>query len=299
MPRQNLAKLDLKAAAQAADTDHDAPDMTFGDLCRAYMATVFDGADYTLRKWLDAFGPVSAWKIERAQLEACRNAMAEAGYKPSTVNRDLSQIGSVYRWAQKRRLTPRGFKSPTRDICRFKEDMRIVHLSQVEAEKLLAGAVANADRRFQVYVRLLYETGARTSEILLRRWRDVDLERGQILCGKTKTGAARVLFFTPKTAELIGRVWPKRPPDDLPFEGRIRGCPINYKASWEKLVADIGRPDLTQHDMRHVVAQRLLKGRVTIAVASQVLGHSSTILQTRYGHLETATLQDAALSVLP
>jgi integrase len=299
MPRQNLAKLDLKAAAQAADNDQEAPDMTFGDLCKAYMATVFDGADYKLRKWIEAFGTLSAWKIERAQLERCRDAMIEASYKPSTVNRDLSQIGTVYRWAKKKRLIPRGFQSPTRDIARFKEDMRIVHLSQVEQLKLLAGAVANADRRFQVYVRLLHETGARTSEILLRRWQDVDLDRGQILAEKTKTDRPRVPFFTRKTADLMRRIWPRRAPDDLLFEGRIRGCPITYKASWEKLVADIGRPDLTQHDMRHVVAQRLLKGRVTIAVASQVLGHSSTILQTRYGHLETAALQDAALSVLP
>jgi hypothetical protein len=40
------------------------------------------------------------------------------------------------------------------------------------------------------------------------------------------------------------------------------------------------------------------KGGVTIGVASQILGHSSNILQKRYGHLETGALQDAALSVL-
>ncbi len=50
--------------------------------------------------------------------------------------------------------------------------------------------------------------------------------------------------------------------------------------------------------MRHVAAQRLLKGGVTVGVASQILGHSSNILQRRYGHLETTTLQRAALSVL-
>jgi integrase len=298
MPRQTLARLDLRAAAQAANSDQEAPKMSFGDLCRAYMATVFDGADYKLRKWLDAFDTMSAWKLERAQLEGCRDAMIEAGYKPSTVNRDLSQIGTVYRWAQKRRLTPRGFKSPTRDIARLKEDIRIVHLSDAETKKLLAGAIANSDRRFQVYVRLLHETGARTSEILLRRWRDVDLERGQILAAVTKT-RPRTLFFTQKTADLMRRNWPKRNPDDLLFEGRILGCPINYKASWEKLVNAIGRADLTQHDLRHVAAQRLLKGGVTIGVASQVLGHSSTVLQARYGHLETEALRDAALSVLP
>lgn len=82
MPRQTHAKLDLKAAASAANNDLEAPEMSFGDLCRAYMATVFDGADYKLRKWLKAFGTVPAWKIEQAQLESCRDAMIDAGYKP-------------------------------------------------------------------------------------------------------------------------------------------------------------------------------------------------------------------------
>ena len=39
-------------------------------------------------------------------------------------------------------------------------------------------------------------------------------------------------------------------------------------------------------------------GGVTVGVASQILGHSSNILQKRYGHLETTALQEAAMSVL-
>jgi hypothetical protein len=85
-PRQNLAKLDLKAAAQAANRDQEALDMSFRDLCHAYV-TVFDEADYKLRKGLDTFDTASAWELEPAQLESCRDAMLEACYKASTVNR--------------------------------------------------------------------------------------------------------------------------------------------------------------------------------------------------------------------
>jgi integrase len=94
------------------------------------------------------------------------------------------------------------------------------------------------------------------------------------------------------------RVWPKRAAGTLLFEGRVPDCHITFRRSWRDLTKDIGRPDLRQHDMRHHVAQRLLKGGVTAAVAAQILGHSSNILQKRYGHLETQVLQEAALSTL-
>jgi hypothetical protein len=38
--------------------------------------------------------------------------MFDHGYKASAVNRDLSAVGSAYRRARKKRLAPRGFKSP-------------------------------------------------------------------------------------------------------------------------------------------------------------------------------------------
>lgn len=290
--------IDLKAAAARSAAPDPVRELTFKELCDAYIAVVFDGADLRTRKWIDAFGTLSAWKLERPMLERCMEAMAEAGYRASTINRDISQIGSIYKWAARKRMTPPGFRSPTSGIERLEENLRVVHVSDDEIKRLLAGAAAFRDRRFLAYVHLLHDTGARTSEILLRRWRDVDLDTGQMLAQTTKTGRPRVLFFSPVTAALIRRVWPKRDPGALLFEGRMSGCPITFRRCWRDLTKAIGRPDLRQHDMRHHVAQRLLKGRVTIAVATQILGHSSNILQKRYGHLETQTLQEAALSTL-
>jgi len=231
-------------------------------------------------------------------LERCIEAMQAAGYKNSTINRDISQIGSIYKWAKAKRMAPKGFRSPTLEIMRLEEAVRIVHLSDTERRKLLAGSFAARDSRFAAFVHLLYDTGARYSELIERRWPDVDLDRGTILCHTTKTGRPRVLFFTGSTGDLMRKTWTWREPGALLFEGRLPGVPIRYRAAWRELVAGIGRPDLHMHDLRHVAAQRLLKGGVTIGVASQILGHSSAILQKRYGHLETGALQEAAMSVL-
>jgi hypothetical protein len=64
-------------------------------------------------------------------------------------------------------------------------------------------SLAVKDRRFGCYVALLIETGARKSEILERKWSEVDFENRQILAPSTKNGTPRVLFFSEKTAKVL------------------------------------------------------------------------------------------------
>lgn len=282
--RQAMARVERKMAVE----------MTFRELVEAYCAVQFDGADLRMRKWVDCFGDESAWSITTPQLSIAAEALLQSGlYKTSSINRDTSTIGTLYRWAIRRHLAPLGFVSPTVAIQRYEEDIRRVELSDKEVARLLAGAKAERDRRFSVYVRFLLETGGRRGEIRERRWSDVDLDTRTVTVMETKTDRPRQLFFSEETAELMRRIWPKRDPEELLFEGRRKGYPINYRMTWERLTKAIGRPDLHQHDLRHHRAAELLKAGTTIAVAAQVLGHSSLILQRRYGHLESATLRAA------
>jgi integrase len=202
-------------------------------------------------------------------------------------------MGSAYRWAKAKRLCPKGFRSPTLGVTRFEEAIRRVEVTAAQIEALRTRAMSFHDRRFGVFVALLIDTGARKSEILERRWRDFDLEKGEIVCEMTKTGVPRVLHFRDETAVLIKRVFARRSPDALPFEGRVPGQPISFRKAWVTAVAEIGLPDLHMHDVRHAAAAGLLRAGVTLAVAAQVLGHSPQVLARRYGHLETDTLRKA------
>ena len=140
--------------------------------------------------------------------------MIEGGYRPSTANRDTSQIGTVYRWAITKKLPPKNFISPTRAMARFEEGIRHVEIAPEEITKLLAGAHSNPDRRFAVYVRLLHETGARKGEIVERIWKDIDLDKRQITVMTTKTGKPRTLFFSsrpPTSCAASGRTGTRLP----------------------------------------------------------------------------------------
>jgi integrase len=282
--------LNLSAAIKAAAT-HEPVILSLAEL-----ASAFDNANPTaaigarLKKWLDAFGPLSAWSITTEQIHAAAEAMINAGYKASTVNRDVSALGSLYKWARHKRYTPRGFLSPTVAIVRYPEAIRHVEVTAAELDALRLAAKLDGDRRFQVYVNLLIDTGARTGELLDRRWSDIDLDRRRILLRTSKTGKPRFLFYTEATGTLLEAL--KQAPDHLVFAGR-HGGPTDYVKRWDKAIKAICRPDLRMNDLRHAAAASLLRSGVTIGVAAQVLGHSSLILQRRYGHLETDALQAA------
>lgn len=289
-----MKKIDLKAAVQQKAEPTIVPDLTFSELVRAFCASNLNVDIYSLRKWTDAFGDESAWGIESSKLDMAGEAMLDAGYKASTVNRNLSLIGSMYRWAKKRRMTPAGFISPTLHLTRYEEAVREVKLSADQLQRILDATHQIKDRRFSVLIHILAESGARLSEVAERHWRDVDLDRCEILVERTKTGVSRVLHFSEQTAQLMRRIWPQRQPDCLLFASvRSPGKPTNYRKSWKQVTEAAGIPGLRLHDLRHYRAKELLASGVTIGVASQALGHSSLILQRRYGHLETHTTKSA------
>ena len=285
-------RVDLKAALAAA-VEQPSVNLTLAELVRGFSSCVIGEHDLRLRKWVAALGDKCAWAITSEELDICAEALRRAGLKPSTVNRDLSSLGSAYRWAKAKRLTPRGFRSPTLGCQRQPEDIRRVEISDQQLEQLKARALTVRDRRFGAFVHLLIDTGARKSELLDRYWRELDLDSGTIVCPTTKTGIPRVLHFRAETAALIGRIWRSRPPEHLVFEGRTPGLPINFRTAWTSVCEDIGLPDLHMHDLRHAAAADLLRSGVTLGVAAQVLGHSPQVLARRYGHLETKALRAA------
>lgn len=293
MPQFSRKSFDL-AAAMAAQHQPEAAAMSVHDLVAAYSGQRCDGADARLAKWCAAFGQLSAWELTAEQLQAAAHAFLASGlYKPSSINRDLSSLGSAYRWIREKGSAPKGFRSPTLGVPRFDEPIRRVHVEPEQMERLRAYALASRNPRFAVFVALLIDTGARKSELLERRWRDFDLDRCEVLAPMTKNGTPRVLFFTPETANLIRRRCQKREPDALVFEGSAPNTPISFRKAWTLATEAVGLGSLHMHDVRHYVAARLLRSGTTLAVAAQVMGHDPAVLARRYGHLETGALRGA------
>jgi integrase len=271
-------------------------ELSFDELCAAFEAAPPSDTLTRLRKWRAAFGTRSAWSITTEELRHARDAMVASCYSAGTANRDLSQLGSLYIWAiERRKCAPAGFRSPTVDVARLGEPMRVISFSPAECARLRATSLTFKDRRFGLFVHLMLDTGARPGELRERTWdRFNTIDREVVLrADEVKTGRARVLHFSEASARLIERLRPAPSlRHQLVFVGR-KGAPTDYRKSWRTLFEMIGRSDLRSYDMRHVAAAALLAADVPLAQAAQVLGHSSLILHKRYGHLDHATLRSA------
>jgi len=288
------SRLSLKEAVCLEVEEYVPQALTFAELVAAYDIGVCGDAGQRLAKWVDVLGDHSAWEITPEDLSRVMRAMtSRCAYAPSSANRDLSTIGTVFRWAVARRISPRGFKSPSLGAQRFKEDLRRVFATDDEIDGLRRLSLAYKDRRFGVFIHLLLDSGARKSELLARRWCDVNLDRMEIHLETSKNGNPRLLHFSPATRELLLRVYPNRDESRLLFEGRVPDQPINYRAAWRKLTREIGRSDIHLHDSRHFLAARMIATGTPIAVVAQTLGNSAEVVARRYGHLETNTLRKA------
>ena len=288
--------VDLSAALTATEI-HDTWVLSFAELARHYLNVSKDGNDaHRLKRWVAAFGHLSAWDVTSVQLATAAKMMVDGGLQVSTANRALSTIGSMYKWIIEEKHCPKGFVSPTIGIERFKEPQRRVFIEDDVRDSLRTLSLSwGADPRFGLFINLILDTGARRSEIEQRLWRDIDLERGEIILHDSKTGVPRVLHFSKATADLIRKVAPHRPADAFAFPGRCGGC-VDYRKAWAHLSKLVGQEDLHLHDLRHDAARRMLKAGNGLAVVASALGHGVKVLEARYGHLATADQRRAVES---
>ena len=278
--------------------------LTFRELAQLYLDTNPSQADPMLmvRKWCDTFGlaDVPAWEIKREQLEAGAAAMKKDGYAIGSINRNLSQIGTLYKFAIAQKITPAGFVSPTISMHRDPEPMRVVEAPQPgewdKVRRLARGF--SKDPRFTMLVWLVMDTGARRGEIDRRTWADFDLDAPEgphivLEALDVKTGKPRRLYFSHETAALVRRLRPVEKYRHVLAFKAIRGeGPNKYRKPWARLGEMLGRTGLCLHDMRHMVAADLLKAGKGMSQVSQLLGNSSLVLHRRYGHLDDKGVRD-------
>ncbi len=111
--------------------------------------------------------------------------------KPSTVNRYITQLQSLYRYAKRHRLVARAFVPPTNGIEKPQEKPDAERYFRPEqVERLLAVMRVHDTRwkRLEALVTLAYTTGLRKSNLMNLRWRNVDLDARIVAVRRTKNG---------------------------------------------------------------------------------------------------------------
>jgi len=136
--------------------------------------------------------------------------------------------------------------------------------------------------------RLLALTGARRSEIVELKWREVDLSRGILLLPplrhKSGGGSRSKAIPLPGAGAEILRHIEKRCAWVFP-KADLSGPMEPPKRAWNRVVAHAGVRDASLHTLRHTLASWAVADGASLAIIGKLLGHTKPQTTERYAHL--------------
>jgi integrase/recombinase XerD len=174
-----------------------------------------------------------------------------------------------------------------------------IYLEPEEARAVIAAVDPRGRERERDHALLLflYNTGARVSEALAVRARDLRLERLRQVRLLGKGQKERICPLWLETASALRRIIPAEGGDSLVFRN-TRGAPLTrdgvaylltkYVRLAVQTTPTLAKRRVTPHVMRHSCAVALLQAGVDVSVIRDYLGHSSVATTSRY---ITANLQ--------
>ena len=194
--------------------------------------------------------------------------------KPSTVNRKLSNVHTVLKYAYDREWIERMPK-----MAWQKEDNeRIRWLSKEEETQLLA----TLPQPYSAFCEVLIHTGMRRGELMGLQKDHVDGDYARLW--KTKTKKARSVPLSDRAKELLEQY--------VPFNIEL----IPLRTAWLRAKKEMGLeadPHFVMHTLRHTTATRMLDTTGNIAVVQKMLGHAKIATTMRYAHVADDALLDA------
>jgi integrase len=177
--------------------------------------------------------------------------------------------------------------SPAQSVKRLKEpNGRVRYLTAAEREAL----IREANTTLRLYIVAALQTGARRSELIRLRWKDVDFKTRTVRFANTKNGDSRSVPMTDTLGDLIQGFARPLDPETPVFPERE---PLVLTRGFTRLIRRLGLKDLTFHDLRHDAASTLAMAGVPLRTVAEILGHRDMRMTTRYAHLSPQHLREA------
>lgn len=216
--------------------------------------------------------------------------------RPYAANKALAILSKMMGYAERKGLRPRG-TNPVTGLERFREEKRERFLSRGELARLGAALndpeVARMHSSFALAaIKLLLLTGARLREALNLRWHEVDLERGLLFLGDSKTGKKAIILGAHAIQQLSAI---PRTSSTLVFPGLKPDRPMyDVRKTWARVTAAAKLDGVRVHDLRHTFASYSAGVGGSLPMIGHLLGHSQAATTARYAHLAATPVRDLA-----
>lgn len=206
--------------------------------------------------------------------------------KPATVNRELSAMSAMFSFGVKRRLLP---ENPTKRVETLAENNRRDRF--LEPEEIDRLIIECKTPHLKIAVMLALEAGLRLENCLSIKWSEVNFERNELV----KVGKGGKEIRVPLTQKLRDALLVHKKTQKVKsISGYIIPSPAKHDEPM-RIDADFGFSracnrakikDFTFHCLRHTfVSLFLARTNGDIWTCAQIVGHSTSHMTERYGHL--------------
>jgi len=195
---------------------------------------------------------------------------------PTTANRCVSLLKAVFNWAQEHELWDGA--NPAERIKKNKETSRERYLQPAELARFFEALTESEQPARDLFMMALL-TGARRSNVLAMRWRDIDLHEAvwRIRAEDAKAGDELTIPLVPEAMAVLTQRRADAD-DDEPWVFPAKSKTGHYqepRRAWETLQRRAGLEDLHIHDLRRTMGSWLVRTGANTAINAKALGHKS------------------------
>ena len=271
-----------------------------------------------LDKWIyPALGDLKMPDITPANISTLLLSMQSAGKAHATVIKVYTVLSGLFKMAY---LSDTITRNPMDKVERPKPRKDEVHGNEVEAYTVeevcyILKCLENEPLKWQVFLRLLIDTGIRRGECCGLQWKDVDFQANTItisgnLCytpqkgiylDTPKNGRTRTVDVDPAVMALLRALRSEQASHAISayvFTQENSAAPMQPQTPtryMKKLSVKYRLPDLHPHKLRHTFASIAITSGADIASVSEKLGHSDKAVTLRmYTHADQESMKRAS-----
>ena len=295
-PDLNVAMVREKAKKMRADLamgknpkDEKKEGVTLGELFSVYMerhgsAKKSSGNDrHSFEKYLKPWANYRLVDITRAKVEGLHKNIGKE--TPVQANRVLALLSTMFSkaiiWGYLKT------DNPCRGVKKFREVSRDRFLSGEELGRFFEALDLTENPAFKDFILLSLFTGARKSNVLSMRWRDIDFERNvwKIPGELSKNGDPMQIPLGPDVLEILRKVRAETSSVfALPGPG-AKGHYMEPKRAWVTLLKRAKLEDLRIHDLRRSMGSWMTIGGTSLPIVGKALGHKTSQATSIYARL--------------
>lgn len=238
-------------------------------------------------------------KINSITPEMVRKKHQEIGENrgKSIANRSLTIVSAAFNFAIKQGYLKT--TNPCAGLKKYKMQSRDRFLSREEL-KLFFEALKEEEPLFQHYFRLALYTGARKTNLLKMKYKDIDFDlcRWRIDASEAKNRDVNIISLSKPAMAILK--WRNRQnsrseiPSEFVFPGEGKGGYLkDPKRSFNRIKERMGVPDIHIHDFRRTLGSYMAISGASLPIIGKALNHKSHVSTAIYARLSQDPVLEA------